>query len=59
MASTHLCDLRPGLSAEVTFLVDQPRKVTRLPLQAVRWFGDVPFAAVVAVPQRSDRVVQP
>ena len=29
--------LRPGLSAEVTFLVDRPRKVTRVPLQAVRW----------------------
>lgn len=39
-------DLRPGLSAEVTFLVNQPRTVTRVPLQAVRWFHEVPFAAV-------------
>ena len=30
-------DLRPGLSAEVTFLVEPPRTVTRVPLQAVRW----------------------
>ncbi len=40
-------DLRPGLSAEVTFQVDPPHKVTRLPLQAVRFFHEIPYAAVV------------
>ena len=39
-------ELRPGLSAEVTFLINQPRTVTRVPLQAVRWFQETPFAAV-------------
>ncbi len=39
-------DLRPGLSAEVTFLVEEPRQVTRVPLQAVRWVNEIPFVAV-------------
>ncbi|MCA1686707.1 MAG: HlyD family efflux transporter periplasmic adaptor subunit, partial [Planctomycetia bacterium] len=38
--------LRPGLSAEVTFRVGDPRKVTRVPLQAVRWVHETPYVAV-------------
>lgn len=43
-------DLRPGLSAEVSFLSDQRRQVERVPLSAVRSVGDESF---VAVPDRS------
>jgi multidrug resistance efflux pump len=39
-------ELRPGLSAEVTFLVETPRKVTRVPLQAIRYVNSVPYTAV-------------
>jgi len=39
-------ELRPGLSAEVSFLVAAPRKVTRVPLQAVRYVGNTPYVAV-------------
>jgi multidrug resistance efflux pump len=42
-------ELRPGLSAEVTFLVDAPRTVVRVPLQAVRWVDTKPYAAVAEV----------
>jgi multidrug efflux pump subunit AcrA (membrane-fusion protein) len=41
--------LRPGMSAEVSFLVDEaPDSVTRLPLQAVRWVDGRSFVAVGA-----------
>jgi multidrug resistance efflux pump len=44
-------DLRPGLSAEVTFVIDkEPRVATRVPLQAVRWVDGKPFVAVVSSP---------
>lgn len=39
--------LRPGLSAEVSFLVKARRRVTRVPLGAIRWVEDRPFAAAV------------
>jgi hypothetical protein len=39
-------ELRPGLSAQVSFLVNEPRRVTRVPLQAVRWVDHQAFAAV-------------
>lgn len=39
--------LRPGLSAEVSFLVEARRKVTRVPLGAVRWVDGRAFVAVV------------
>jgi HlyD family secretion protein len=39
-------DLRPGLSAEVTFNVDSRPDVTRVPLKSVRWVGDKPYVAV-------------
>jgi multidrug resistance efflux pump len=40
--------LRPGLSAEVTFLIDDKRKVTRVPVQAVRWINAKSYVAVAA-----------
>jgi multidrug efflux pump subunit AcrA (membrane-fusion protein) len=43
-------DLRPGLSAEVSFLSDRRRQVERLPLSAVRSIEGESF---VAVPDRS------
>jgi multidrug efflux pump subunit AcrA (membrane-fusion protein) len=45
-------ELRPGLSAEVTFLVDQPRSVVRVPLQAVHWVNNTAYVAVVRPPSR-------
>ena len=39
-------DLRPGLSAEVTFNVDSRPDVTRVPLDSVRWVGDKAYVAV-------------
>jgi HlyD family secretion protein len=39
-------DLRPGLSAEVSFLIDAQRKVTRVPLQTIRWVNSQAFVAV-------------
>ena len=44
-------ELRPGLSAEVSFLVEDPRKVVRVPLQAVRWVDHRPYAAVSNSPE--------
>jgi multidrug resistance efflux pump len=38
--------LKPGMSAEVGFMLDGRRNVTRVPIQAIRWVGDVPYAAV-------------
>ena len=40
--------LLPGLTAEVTFLVDSTPKAVRVPIQSVRWVGDRPYAAVAA-----------
>ncbi len=51
--------LRPGLSAEVSFFVDAKREATRVPLQAVRWFDETPFAAVTTAPDRSTYRWQP
>lgn len=39
-------EIRPGLSAEVLFLMADHRKVTRVPLQGVRWVKGNAFAAV-------------
>ncbi len=38
--------LRTGMSAEVEFLIDSRINVTRVPVQAVRWFERNPFVAV-------------
>ncbi len=40
--------LRPGMSAEVTFLVDTQPKVTRVPVAALRWVSGQSFVAVAA-----------
>ena len=39
-------ELRPGLGAEVSFLVDSRRDVTRIPLQSIRWIHEQGYAAV-------------
>ncbi len=39
-------DLRPGLSAEVTFRVDSRRSVVRVPIEAIRWAGEQAFVAL-------------
>ena len=36
----------PGLSAEVVFLVDSRRNVTRVPLDAIRWVHERGYVAV-------------
>ncbi|MFO0954719.1 MAG: HlyD family efflux transporter periplasmic adaptor subunit, partial [Isosphaeraceae bacterium] len=46
--------LRPGLSAEVTFLVDNNPKVTRVPIQAIRWVNNQPFAAIPGTTPNAD-----
>jgi len=47
-------DLRPGLSAEVTFLHDRRSQVERLPLAAVRDIGDASYVAVVLPEKEPD-----
>ena len=49
-------ELRPGLSAEVTFLIDSKPSVTRVPLQAVRWANEKSYVAVVSNPQGETRI---
>ena len=39
--------LTTGLTAEVAFLVETRRHVTRVPLESVRWIGDRSFAAAI------------
>jgi len=49
-------ELRPGLSAEVTFLAEARHKVTRVPVGTIRFFNARPYVAVVAPqPPRSRR----
>jgi multidrug resistance efflux pump len=38
--------LRPGMSAEVEFLVEARRNVSRVPVEVVRYFDGKPYAAV-------------
>ena len=45
--SGELDALTTGLTAEVDFLVETRRHVTRVPLESVRWIGDRSFAATV------------
>jgi HlyD family secretion protein len=40
-------EMTTGLTAEVDFLVETRRHVTRVPLEAVRWIGDHSFAATL------------
>ena len=51
--------LRPGLSAEVSFFVDAKPEATRIPLQAVRWVDQSPFAAVSTSADRTTYRWQP
>lgn len=45
--------LRPGLSAEISFLVDNRPEVTQVPIQAVRWVDGVPYTAISTSADRS------
>ncbi|WP_235905149.1 efflux RND transporter periplasmic adaptor subunit [Tautonia marina] len=38
--------IRPGLSAEVAFHLGDRTEVTRIPVGAIRWFDEQPYAAV-------------
>ncbi|HEV3164246.1 MAG TPA: HlyD family efflux transporter periplasmic adaptor subunit, partial [Isosphaeraceae bacterium] len=40
-------ELRPGLSAEISFYVDAKRDVPRIPLQAICWVHGQPYAALM------------
>jgi multidrug resistance efflux pump len=40
--------LRPGMSAELRFLVEKRHEVTRVPLEAIRWVDDRSYAVVAA-----------
>ena len=51
--------LKPGLSAEVTFLVDDRASITQVPIKAIRWVGDTAFAAVTTSPDRASYRWQP
>lgn len=44
-------EFRPGLSADVGFVVHAGRSVTRLPLAALRWHDGQAYAAVVRTPR--------
>ena len=52
--SKGFADLRPGLSAEVVFLVNSRRNVTRVPLDAIRWVHEHGYVAVVDRSSPSD-----
>jgi HlyD family secretion protein len=39
-------ELRPGLSAEVNFMVDSRRDVARIPLDSIRWVNEQGYVAV-------------
>jgi len=41
-------ELSSGLSAELEFLVQTRRRVTRVPLESIRWVGDQTFAAMAS-----------
>jgi multidrug efflux pump subunit AcrA (membrane-fusion protein) len=48
-------DLRPGLTAELEFLIAARHEVTRVPLEAIRWVDDRSYAAVTnATPDGPD-----
>jgi len=48
--SSGFSELRPGLSAEVNFLIGRKQRVTRVPLQAVRWYHDKAYVALAMNP---------
>ncbi len=57
--STGFTELRPGLSAEVSFLIENHPRVTRVPGQAVRWVNYKPFVAVVLEPDPNAKAGKP
>jgi multidrug resistance efflux pump len=44
-------ELRPGLSAEVSLLIDTRPHVTRVPIQSVRWIHEKSYVAVPTMPE--------
>jgi len=52
--SPGFAELRPGLSAEVNFLVESRPRVTRIPLQVVRWASNKPYVAVARDPKPTE-----
>ncbi len=51
--------LKPGLSAEVSLLVDDRPATMQVPLGAIRWVGETPFAAISTSADRSAYRWQP
>jgi multidrug efflux pump subunit AcrA (membrane-fusion protein) len=45
--------LRPGLSAQVLFFIDAHPEVVKIPIPAVRWVDDRPYAAVTTSSDRT------
>jgi len=45
--------LKPGLSAEVSFLIDDRPSITQVPIKAIRWVGQTAFAAISTSADRS------
>lgn len=39
-------ELKPGLSAEVSFLMEKHEKVTRVPVSSIRWMDNQPLVAI-------------
>ena len=46
LTSGNFEGLKPGLSAQVSFLVDDRTGITQIPITSIRWVGDTAFAAV-------------
>ena len=40
--------LRPGMSAQASFFVDRKEKITRVPVESLRWVAGQPYIAVAA-----------
>jgi multidrug efflux pump subunit AcrA (membrane-fusion protein) len=45
--------LKPGMSTQVTFFVDKRPYAIKIPIPALRWVNDIPYAAVTTSPDRS------
>ena len=51
--------LKPGLSAQVSFLVDDRPAITQIPIDSIRWVKGAPFAAVTTKADQSTYRWQP
>ncbi len=41
-------ELRPGLSTEISFQIQQKKTASRVPVESIRWIGERPFVALHA-----------